>query len=281
MKTVKDVSEITGISIRTLRYYDEIGLLKPTQLTKTGYRLYDNEALARLQEIIFFKELEIPLSDIKTILENPNYNRKKALLNQKSLLEQKRNHINRTIELIENVIDGVDNMNFELLNDEEIKRIVDHSISLIESNTLEKIAEQFGSVEAYRNLLEKSMKDEKMSSHLIKMYGSKDKALEAMLQETDNRACFEKQQIEIDEIYKQFALAKQSSDSDLAQSAVKRLSESYKKMFKIDNARYLLLKVARDYLDNSNPILTKATDKQYGDGITQYIGHAISYYYGV
>lgn len=281
MKTVKDVSDITGISIRTLRYYDEIGLLKPTQLTETGYRLYDNEALARLQEIMFFKELEIPLSDIKIILENPNYNRKQALLNQKSLLEQKRNHINRTIELIENVIDEVDNMNFELLNDEDIKMIVDHSISLIQSDTLEKIVQQFGSVEAYRNLLEKNLKDEKMSSHLIKMYGSKDKALETMSKETDNRACFEEQQIEIDETYKQFALAKQKNNFDLAQNAVKRLSESYKKMFKIDNARYLLLKIAKDYLDNSNPVLTKLTDKQYGDGITQYIGHAIRYYYGV
>ena len=281
MKTVKDVSDITGISIRTLRYYDEIGLLKPTQLTETGYRLYDNEALARLQEIMFFKELEILLSDIKIILENPNYNRKQALLNQKSLLEQKRNHINRTIELIENVIDEVDNMNFELLNDEDIKMIVDHSISLIQSDTLEKIVQQFGSVEAYRNLLEKNLKDEKMSSHLIKMYGSKDKALEAMSKETDNRACFEEQQIEIDETYKQFALAKQKNNFDLAQNAVKRLSESYKKMFKIDNARYLLLKIAKDYLDNSNPVLTKLTDKQYGDGITQYIGHAIRYYYGV
>lgn len=65
MKTVKDVSEITGISIRTLRYYDEIGLLKPTELTEAGYRLYDNKALEKLQEIMFFRELEIPLIDSK------------------------------------------------------------------------------------------------------------------------------------------------------------------------------------------------------------------------
>lgn len=58
MKTVKEVSEITGISIRTLRYYDEIGLLKPTELTEAGYRLYDNKALEKLQEIMFFRELE-------------------------------------------------------------------------------------------------------------------------------------------------------------------------------------------------------------------------------
>ena len=67
MKTVKDVSEITGVSIRTLRYYDEIGLLNPTELTKAGYRLYDNKAVEKLQEIMFVRELEIPLTDIKKI----------------------------------------------------------------------------------------------------------------------------------------------------------------------------------------------------------------------
>ena len=60
MKTVKDVSKITGVSIRTLRYYDEIGLLKPTGLTEAGYRLYDDRALEKLQQIMFFRELGIP-----------------------------------------------------------------------------------------------------------------------------------------------------------------------------------------------------------------------------
>ena len=72
MKTVKGVSMTTGVSIRTLRYYDEIGLLKPTELTETGYRLYDNKALEKLQEILFFRELEIPLTDIKKIMDAPN-----------------------------------------------------------------------------------------------------------------------------------------------------------------------------------------------------------------
>ena len=83
MKTVKDVSDITGISIRTLRYYDEIGLLKPTKLTESGYRLYDNKALEQLQEIMFFRELEIPLMDIKKIMENPNYDKEQVLLAQR------------------------------------------------------------------------------------------------------------------------------------------------------------------------------------------------------
>ena len=80
MKTVKDVSEISGVSIRTLRYYDEIGLLNPTELSDAGYRLYDSKALERLQEIMFFKELEIPLEDINKIMDSPNYDKEQALL---------------------------------------------------------------------------------------------------------------------------------------------------------------------------------------------------------
>ena len=106
MKTVKEVSMITGISIRTLRYYDEIGLLKPTELTETGYRLYDNKALEKLQEILFFRELEIPLIDIKKIMDTPNYDKEQILITQKALLEQKRNRLNGIIELITDVMKG-------------------------------------------------------------------------------------------------------------------------------------------------------------------------------
>ena len=112
MKTVKDVSKITGVSIRTLRYYDEIGLLNPTELTEVGYRLYDNKALEKLQEIMFFRELDIPLIDIKKIMENPNYDKEQALLTQKNLLEQKRNRLNGIIELITDVMKGVNTSNF-------------------------------------------------------------------------------------------------------------------------------------------------------------------------
>ena len=100
MKTVKEISMITGVSIRTLRYYDEIGLLKPTELTEAGYRLYDNKALEKLQEILFFRELEIPLTDIKKIMDTPNYDKEQILATQKLLLEQKRNRLNGIIELL-------------------------------------------------------------------------------------------------------------------------------------------------------------------------------------
>ena len=65
MKTVKEVSELTGVSIRTLHYYDSIGLLRPTEITESGYRLYDDTALERLQQILLFRELQFPLKEIK------------------------------------------------------------------------------------------------------------------------------------------------------------------------------------------------------------------------
>lgn len=67
MRTVKQVSDLTGISARTLHYYDEIGLFKPSKVTESGYRMYDDHALAVLQQILFFKELDFSLKDIKLI----------------------------------------------------------------------------------------------------------------------------------------------------------------------------------------------------------------------
>ena len=76
MKTVHEVSRISGVSVRTLHHYDAIGLLKPTALTEAGYRLYDDAALARLQNILLYRELEFPLKEIKAILDHPEFDEK-------------------------------------------------------------------------------------------------------------------------------------------------------------------------------------------------------------
>ena len=83
MRTVKEISELTGISVRTLHYYDEIGLLKPTQKSDAGYRLYDDRALEILQQILFFREFDIPLKEIKAVLENPALERNQILQMQR------------------------------------------------------------------------------------------------------------------------------------------------------------------------------------------------------
>ncbi len=97
MRTVKRVSDFTGISARTLHYYDEIGLLKPSKFTDAGYRLYDDEALQTLQQILFFKELDLPLKEIKEIMDNPNFDKSHALESHKRLLILKRNRLKNLI----------------------------------------------------------------------------------------------------------------------------------------------------------------------------------------
>ncbi len=93
MMTVHEVSKLTGVSIRTLQYYDKIGLLHPAGYTDAGYRLYDDTDLERLQHILLFKELEFPLKDIKLIINSPDFDRSKALEQQIELLRLKKEHI--------------------------------------------------------------------------------------------------------------------------------------------------------------------------------------------
>ena len=108
MKTVKEVSELTGISIRTLRYYDEIDLLKPAKVTEAGYRLYDESSLKNLRQIMFFREMEVPLSEIKVIMKDSESDNRKILETQKMMLEIKRNRLNGIIEWISDVLKGED-----------------------------------------------------------------------------------------------------------------------------------------------------------------------------
>lgn len=279
MKTVKEVSEITGVSIRTLRYYDEIGLLKPTELTDAGYRLYDNKALERLQEIMFFRELEIPLQDIKKIMDNPEYDRKQALLTQKSLLEQKRNRLNGIIELIADVMKGVNTMSFEAFNNEEIQKILDHTLQCMSKESLEKQVEKYGSVEKYREYLETGFSNEQAWADVLKWYGSKEKAMEAIMQSGEDTQEIEQEQDENAKIYQQFMKAKETNNADMTHSAVEMLAENYKKMFALDNARNILIDLAKEYLQNAK--LAEVTDDKYGKGCSEYIAYAIQKYYGV
>lgn len=279
MKTVKDVSKITGVSIRTLRYYDEIGLLKPTELTKAGYRLYDNKALEKLQEIMFFRELEIPLIDIKKIMDNPSYDKEQTLLAQKSLLEQKRNRLNGIIELITDVMKGVNTMSFGAFSNEEVQKMVNHSLECISKESLDKLIEKYGSIEKYKEHLTSGFANEQAIADILKWYGSKEKALEAVMQSTGDTKKTKQEQDKNAKIYKQFMAAKETNNIDMAHSAVEMLAENYKTMFMLDNARNILLDLAKEY--SSNEKLAEVTDKQYGAGCAEYIANAIKLYYGI
>jgi len=97
LKTVKEVSSLTGISVRTLHHYHAIGLLVPTQITEAGYRLYGEEALERLQTVLLLRELHFPLKEIREILDTPGFDPCQALEQQIRLLELQREHLDRLI----------------------------------------------------------------------------------------------------------------------------------------------------------------------------------------
>ena len=83
---ISEVAKLSGVTVRTLHYYDEIGLLNPSETTEVGYRMYSNKDLETLQQILFFRELDFPLNEIKEIMKNPNYDKNEALNKHKELL---------------------------------------------------------------------------------------------------------------------------------------------------------------------------------------------------
>lgn len=101
---VKEVADIAGVSVRTLHHYDQIGLLKPAHINSAGYRDYSEDNLGRLQQILFFKELDFSLQEIKTIINSPWYDRQQALLVQKELLEKKIIRLQNMVVSIEKTI---------------------------------------------------------------------------------------------------------------------------------------------------------------------------------
>lgn len=114
MKTVNQVSRLTGVSVRTLHHYDAIGLLKPTNVTEAGYRLYDDTALARLQTILLFRELEFSLQEIRKILDSPNFDAAAAIEDQIKLLELRRQHLDELLNHARQIQKtGVIPMNFK------------------------------------------------------------------------------------------------------------------------------------------------------------------------
>jgi len=145
MRTVNEVSKLTGVSVRTLHHYDEIGLLKPTEITEAGYRLYDDTALERLQHVLLFKELQFPLKDIKEILDSPDFDRNKALEQQIELLTMKKEHLENLILFARGIKTlGERHMDFSAF---DTKKMDEYAA---------KAKENWGKTDAYKEFEEKS-----------------------------------------------------------------------------------------------------------------------------
>ena len=144
MKTVKEVSRLTGVSIRTLHYYDSIGLLRPTQVTESGYRLYDETALERLQYILLFRELRFSLKEINGIMSCPSFDRNQALDQQIKLLQLQKEHIENLIDLARGIqMIGVQALDFSAFDTQKIDDYTAQAKAV------------WGKTEAYREFEEK------------------------------------------------------------------------------------------------------------------------------
>ncbi len=145
MMSVHEVSELTGVSIRALHHYDNIGLLLPSEITEAGYRLYDDRALERLQQIMLFRELEFTLSEIKTILDSPWFDRKKALKQQIELLKLRKDRLQYLIDFAQGIKDtGEIKMNFDAF---DTKKIDEYAA---------KAKKQWGGTDAYKEYEQKN-----------------------------------------------------------------------------------------------------------------------------
>lgn len=143
--TVNEVSKRTGVSVRTLHYYDQIGLLHPCEVTEARYRLYDDTTLERLQQILLFRELEFPLKEIKEILECESFDRNKALEQQIKLLQLKKEHLDNLIDLALGIkMIGVKKLDFKAFDTSKIDEYA------AEAKT------SWGKTDAYKEFKEKS-----------------------------------------------------------------------------------------------------------------------------
>ena len=144
---IKEFAHFTGVSIRTLHYYDEIGLLKPAVVDEqTGYRFYDEQSLERMQEILFYRELDFSLKSICAILASPNYDKEEALKEQKRLLILKKERLERIIEALEQHEKG-----------EQLMKAFDNAeFETTRKQYEEEAKEKWGNTEAYAQYADKA-----------------------------------------------------------------------------------------------------------------------------
>ena len=141
---IKAFARLSGVSVRTLHYYDEIGLLRPAAVDgQTGYRYYDEASLLRMQEILFYRELDFPLKSIVEILSSPHYNKEEALMEQRELLRLKKERLERLIGAIDGALKG-----------ENVMKAFDNSKM---DQYLSKAKERWGKTDAWQEYEEKSV----------------------------------------------------------------------------------------------------------------------------
>jgi DNA-binding transcriptional MerR regulator len=286
MKTISQVAELTGISTRTLQYYDEIGLLKPSELTSSGYRMYSDEVLQKLQQILFFKELDFKLKEINEILQKPDFDKVEAFKKQKKLLCLKRDRIDNLIKLLDRLEKGEQCMSFKEF---DLSDYIE-ALEQFKNQKEDDVIKHWGSIENFNQLIQKIKDDESNVAKLaIKQFGSIEKYTEAMKYNLEHFSDLMEQSKELaknkDEILQKSNDLYMKLTSDLTKdTASKEIQDTVSEIVELSSENNLGIDMGDGFWDMviesySHDTIREITDKKYGADASDYIAKALQYYF--
>ena len=281
MRTVKEISDLTGISVRTLHYYDEIGLLKPTKKSDAGYRLYDDKALETLQQVLFFREFDISLKEIKAVLDNPALDRNQILQVQRKMLVTKKERMERLIASIDDILKGENKMDFTIFTKTEVEEMFQTMLEHMPENMRNIAIKEFGSIEQWKKHYMEVVSSEEMQkgyAKVVEWYGGKDKFL-SVARTPVSKEVAESYNKRIEAILQKL-IAKQNCDIDSFE--VKELVGEYgfvmKQLAQIKEEKGFMMAQAQYY---RNEQIKPMIDEKYGEGASDFFAQAIENYYKV
>ena len=270
MRTVKEISDLTGISVRTLHYYDEIGLLKPTEKSDAGYRLYDDKALETLQQILFFREFDISLKEIKAVLDNPALERNQILQVQRKMLVTKKERMERLIASIDDILKGENKMDFTIFTKTEVEEMFQTMLEHMPENMRNIAIKEFGSIEQWKKHYMEVVSSEEMQkgyAKVVEWYGGKDKFL-SVARTPVSKEVAESYNKRIEAILQKL-IAKQNCDIDSFE--VKELVGEYgfvmKQLAQIKEEKGFMMAQAQYY---RNEQIKPMIDEKYGEGASDF-----------
>lgn len=279
MRTVKEISDLTGISVRTLHYYDEIGLLKPTEKSDAGYRLYDDKALETLQQILFFREFDISLKEIKAVLDNPALDRNQILQVQRKMLVTKKERMERLIASIDDILKGENKMDFTIFTKTEVEEMFQTMLKHMPENMRNIAIKEFGSIEQWKKHYMEVVSSEEMQkgyAKVVEWYGGKDKFL-SVARTPVSKEVAESYNKRIEAILQKL-IAKQNCDIDSFE--VKELVGEYgfvmKQFSQIKEEKGFMMAQAQYY---RNEKIRPMIDEKYGEGASDFFARAIESFY--
>lgn len=284
MMTVKQVSLLTGVSVRTLQFYDEIGLFKPTKITEAGYRLYDESALEVLQQILFFKELDFTLKEIKAIMDDPGFDRKAALKKQRELMQFKRDRLDGLLGLLDKLIKGEKAMEFKDFDMSGYFRVLND----FKKTHTDEIIVRLGSMEAYDEMVSfLKSQEEEIAGMAVKQFGSLENYTEATKKNVQNflsdGGAVPPTEVaglvdQSDALTKKLTadLSKDAASPDVQEIVAELIAFIDQTNSAIETGENYWSFMAETY--RSNPAFIQATDRKYGDGASKFISLAIEAY---